>query len=68
MTSRIRALTKFASARKRLKWRRILQKSRTLIVDFSFNKMIWAEIFQKQSVEGIILYLNTTCFGTGVRL
>ena len=50
------------------RWRPILQKSRTLIVDFSFDKTIWAEIFRKQSIEGIIFYLNTTCFWSGVPL
>ena len=39
-----------------------------LTIDFSFNKTIWAEIFWKQSIEGIIFYLNTTCFGSGVPL
>ena len=63
MTSKIRALTKLASSRKRSTWRRILQKSQTLTVDFSFNKTIWAEIFRKQSIEGNIFYLNTTFWG-----
>ena len=40
----------------------------TLTVDFSFNKTTLVEIFRKQSIEGIIFYLNTTCFGSGVPL
>ena len=39
-------------------------KSRTLTVDFSVNKTIWAEIFRKQSIEVTIFYINTTCFGS----
>ena len=68
MTSQIRALTKFAPARKRTTWHRNLQNSRTLTSDFSFTKTIWTEILQEQYIEGIVFYLNPTCFGTGVPL
>ena len=44
------------------------EKSRTLTNDFSFIKMSWTEIVQEQFIEGIIFYLKSICFGTGVPL
>ena len=60
MTSQIRSLTRFASARKRTTWRRNLKNLRTLTNDFSFTKMIWTEILREEFIEGIIAQLVFT--------